>query len=133
MPNEPVHAWRRAGQALLALALARAQFASVELTVAAQAGLRWLLVALASCVLAMLALIALSATIVIALWNYCGWYSLAALALLYCAGTAVLVGWLLLSVARARPLLSETFAELAKDGAAIRGSVAALEVPEDAA
>lgn len=130
--NEPVHAWRRAGQSLLALALARAQFASVELTVAAQAALRWVLVALASCVIAMLALIALSATVVMALWEHYSWYPLAALALLYCATTVALVAWLLRSLARARPLLSETFAELAKDGAAIRGSVTPVEVPEDA-
>jgi uncharacterized membrane protein YqjE len=115
-------AWRRAGQSVLALALARAEFASVELTIAAQAGLRWLLVALAACVIAMLALIALSATIVIALWSQFGWYPLAALALLYCLATALLVGWLLRSLASARPLLWQTLAEIAKDGAAIRSS-----------
>ena len=117
-------AWRRAGQSLLALALARAQFASVELTLAAQAGLRWLLVALATCVIAMLALIALSAVVVVALWDRFSWYPLAALALLYCGSTALLAGWLMRSVATAQPLLSQTFAELAKDGAAIRRSAA---------
>ena len=115
-------AWRRAGQSLLALALARAEFASVELTLAAQAALRWLLVALATCVIAMLALIALSAVVVVALWDHFSWYPLAALALLYCGATAVLAGWLLRSIATAPPLLSQTFAELAKDGAAIRRS-----------
>lgn len=119
-------AWRRAGQSLLALALARAEFASVELTLAAQAALRWLLVALATCVIAMLALFALSAAVVVALWDHFGWYPLAILALLYCGITALLVSWLLRSIATARPLLSQTFAELAKDGAAIRQSTAAV-------
>ena len=112
--------WRRAGQSLLALALARAEFASVELTLAAQSALRWLILALATCVVAMLALIALSAAVVVALWDHFSWYPLGVLALLYCGATALLVGWLLRSVATARPLLSQTFAELAKDGAAIR-------------
>jgi len=120
--DETTPSWRRAGQSLLALALARAEFASVELTIAAQSGLRWLLVALATCVIAMLALIALSAVVVVAFWEHFGWYPLAALALLYCGTTAVLVGWLLRSIATAPPLLSQTFAELAKDGAAIRHS-----------
>lgn len=114
--------WRNAAESLLALALARLEFASVELTLAAQSALRWLLVALATCVIAMLALIALSAVVVVALWDRFSWYPLAALALVYCAATALLVGGLLASLARARPLLSQTFAELARDGAAIRRS-----------
>jgi uncharacterized membrane protein YqjE len=120
--SEATQAWRRAGQSLLALVLARAEFASVELTLAVQSALRWLLVALATCVIAILALIALSAAVVVALWEHFGWYPLAVLAVLYCASTTLLVGWLLRSVAAARPLLSDTFAELAKDGAAIRSS-----------
>jgi uncharacterized membrane protein YqjE len=128
--TEPLPTWRRAGQSLLALALARAEFASVELTIAAQAALRWLLVALAACVIAMLGLIALSATLVIGLWDHLGWYALAALALFYCLTTAALVGWLLRSLARARPLLSDTLAEIAKDGAAIRSSATVHAEPE---
>jgi uncharacterized membrane protein YqjE len=128
--SAPLPAWRRAGESLLALALVRAEFASVELTIAAQAGLRWLLVALASCVIAMLGLIALSATLVIALWERLGWYSLAALAFLYCATTVLLVAWLLRSLAAARPLLSDTLAEIAKDGAAIRSSAAVRPADE---
>ena len=127
-----MQAWRRAGQSLLALALARAEFASVELTLAAQSALRWLLVALTTCVIAMLGLIALSATLVIALWDHFGWYPLAGLALVYCASAALLLSWLLRSVAAARPLLSDTFAELAKDGAAIRSSATVPEHREDA-
>jgi uncharacterized membrane protein YqjE len=129
--SEELPSWRRAGQSLMGLALARAEFASVELTLAAQSALRWLLVALATCVIAMLALIALSAAVVVALWEHLGWYPLAALALLYCGSTALLVAWLLRSVAGARPLLSQTFAELAKDGAAIRSSTALPEGQDD--
>lgn len=127
-----MQSWRRAGQSLLALALARAEFASVELTLAAQAALRWLLVALATCVIAMLALFALSAAVVVALWDHFGWYPLGVLALLYCGATALLVAWLLRSVATARPLLADTFAELAKDGAAIRSSAALPQASDDA-
>jgi uncharacterized membrane protein YqjE len=129
--TEAMQAWRRAGQSLLALVLARAEFASVELTLAAQSALRWLLVALATCVIAMLALIALSAAVVVALWDHFGWYPLGVLALLYCGSTALLAAWLLRSVAAARPLLSDTFAELAKDGAAIRSSTTPPEAQED--
>ena len=119
---DPASSWGRAGESLLALLLARAEFASVELTLTAQAALRWLLVAMATCVIAMLALIAVSAVVVVALWDHFSWYPLAALALVYCGVTTLLVGGLLRSIARSRPLLSQTFAELAKDGAAIRHS-----------
>ena len=122
---DPASSWGRAGESLLALLLARAEFASVELTLTAQAALRWLLVALATCVIAMLALIALSAVVVVALWEHFSWYPLAGLALLYCVVTVLLVAGLLRGIARARPLLSQTFAELAKDGATIRHSAGA--------
>ncbi len=125
-------ALRRSAHALLALALTRAELASVELTLAAQGALRWLLGALAACVLAMLALMALSATLVAALWESCGWYPLAALALVYCALAAWFVLRLLRALAQARPLLAETFAELARDGLAVRNRPTATEAVDDA-
>lgn len=116
---------RRAALALLALALARAEFASVELSLSARAALRWILAALLASVLGMLGLFALSATIVLALWERYSWYPLAALGLLYCASTLALLLWVLRSIGRAPPLLAQTFAELAKDGAALRCATAA--------
>ncbi len=127
----PIDALRRAARALLSLVLARAEFASAELTLAVQDALRWLLAALGACVLAMLGLVALSAVLVVALWERCGWYTLAVLALLYCAATAILVLRLLRALAQARPLLAETIAELARDGAAIRRGAAPPESTDD--
>lgn len=125
-------ALRRSAHALLALALTRAEFASVELTLAAQDALRWLLGALAACVLAMLGFIAASATLVAALWGSYGWYPLAALALLYCAACASLVLRLLRALAEARPLLAQTFAEIHRDAMAIRNRDAGAVAADDA-
>ncbi len=120
---------RRAADAVIALLLTRAEFASVELSIAVQGALRWLLVALATCVLGMLALIALSAALVVGLWPLLGWYSVLILALVYCAATAVLAQRLLSAIAQSRPLLAQTFIELAKD----RAALAALEPARPAA
>jgi uncharacterized membrane protein YqjE len=111
----------RAANSAFALLLTRAEFASVELSLARERLLGWLLAALAAGVLAVLGLIALSATIVIALWDRFGWYTAAALAILYGGATALLVGRLLHALATAPPLLAQTFAELAKDRDALRG------------
>ncbi len=117
-----IEALRSAGVSVLALLLTRAEFASVELSLARAQILRWLLSALVACVLAMLGLIALSAMIVAALWERLGWYSVALLAVLYCASAALLVARLLREAATLPPLLAETFAELAKDRDAIFGA-----------
>ncbi len=119
MPASNGRPLQRAAESLLALVLARAEFASVELSLALQKALRWLLAALAACALGMLALIAISATLVVALWGRLGWYTVALLAILYSLGTAAIV-WRLLRVAMdAPPLLAQTFEELAKDRAAL--------------
>jgi uncharacterized membrane protein YqjE len=135
VPASAPSSLRRAADAVIALLLARAEFASVELSIAVQGALRWLLMALASCVMGMLALIALSAAIVLGLWDRLGWYSVLLLALLYCAATVLLVQRLLAALARARPLLAQTFIELAKDRAALASldpARPAPEAPEDA-
>ncbi|SPE28418.1 putative Membrane protein [Burkholderiales bacterium] len=108
-------ALRRAGISALALLLARAEFASIELSIAREQAVRWLLTALAACVLSMLGLIALSAVVALALWDRYGWYTVAVLAVLYCASAVMLVVRLLKEVEASPPLLSSTFAELAKD------------------
>jgi uncharacterized membrane protein YqjE len=103
----------------LALLLTRAEFASVELSLARAQLMRWLLFALVAAVFAMLGLIAASAFIVFVLWDRFGWVPVGALAVLY--GGAAL--WLVLRVVQeigaAPPLLEQTFAELARDRDAI--------------
>lgn len=119
MANSTFDAVRRAGASLFALALIRAEFASLELTLAVRNALRWLACVLVACVLGMLALIAASAAIVAALWDRLGWYTVGLLALVYGAATIAFGVRLAQALARARPLLSQTFAELAKDRAAL--------------
>lgn len=115
----------------LGLALTRAEFASVELSLARAQLMRWLLLALAAAVLGMLGLIALSALIVLVFWDRYGWVPVGLLAILY-VGAA---GWLLLrvleEVAVAPPLLEQTFAELARDREAVLATVRAQAVPSE--
>jgi uncharacterized membrane protein YqjE len=112
---------RRAVAAASSLLLARAEFAAAELSQAGVRALRWLLAVLLASALLMLALVALSATIVLALWERLGWYSLGLLTLIY-AGVACLVVIRLLREIRASPPpLAQTFAELAKDREALFG------------
>ena len=123
---------RRAARALLELGLARAEFASIELTLAARSALRWVAVALLASVLGMLGLLALGATLVLALWERYGWYPLAALAMLFCGASVALLAWAARSIMRAPPLLAQTISELGKDGAALRAACAPPPPEEDA-
>jgi uncharacterized membrane protein YqjE len=112
---------RRALAAACALLVARAEFAVAELAQASVTALGWLVSAVLAAVLAMLALLALTATVVMALWDRFGWYSMAALAVLY-AGASI---WMMLRLMRrirtsAHPL-AQTIAELAKDREALFG------------
>jgi uncharacterized membrane protein YqjE len=118
----------RAFQSLLSLVLTRAEFATVELSLARAQFVRWLLLALGASVFAVLGLIALSATIAVALWDRYGWVPVGVLAAVYCLAAALLVLRILDEVAKAPPLLGETFAELAKDRQAVFGRPAA---PQD--
>jgi len=106
---------RRAAAAASALLAARAQFAIAELGLAASHAAAWLLMAMLVWLLALLSICALTAAVVLALWDRFGWYSAGVLGLLY----AACAGWLalrLLRQIRASPkLLAQTFAELAKD------------------
>jgi uncharacterized membrane protein YqjE len=103
------------------LLLARAEFAAAELTQAGATALRWLLTVLLASALLIMALVALSAAIVLALWERLGWYSLGLLTLIY-AGVACFLVIRLVREIRASPaLLAQTFAELAKDREALFG------------
>jgi uncharacterized membrane protein YqjE len=121
----------RALASAVALLLTRAEFASVELSIARAQAMRWLLMALGACVLAMLGLIALSAVIALSLWERFGWMPAAVLAVAYCAGAALLVGRLLQELGSAPPLLSQTFAELAKDRDALFGTSTSTAAAEE--
>jgi uncharacterized membrane protein YqjE len=112
---------RRAATAASSLLLARAEFAAVELTQAGADALRWLLAALAATALLTLTLVAVTATIVMALWERAGWYSMGILALIYVGATGFVVHRLRRTLHARRPVLEQTLAELAKDREALFG------------
>jgi uncharacterized membrane protein YqjE len=111
----PLAAVRRLSAASLALLLSRAEFASVELAQARAQLVRWFMLALAGALLALLAAVAASAWLVVALWERAGWVTLALLA----AAFAAAAWWVLVRLQRdvrdAPPLFSQTLQELAKD------------------
>lgn len=117
----PLDAVRRLSASSLNLLLTRAQFASVELAQARAQLMRWFGLALAGAVLALLALMAVSALLVIVLWERAGAATLLALALLYALAGYLVVRRMQREVHDAPPLLAETLAELAKDRDAILG------------
>ncbi len=122
MPS-PLDAVRRLSASSLNLLLTRAQFASVELAQSRAQIMRWLGLALAGAVLALLALIAVSALLVIVLWDRSGPWTLLVLAVLYGLGGYIVVHRLQRELSEAPPLLAETLAEIAKDRDAILGRV----------
>jgi len=112
---------RRAIEAGCALFLARGEFAAAELAQARDAFLGWIAIALLIAVLLMLTLVGLSATIVALFWDRFGWYSMAAMTLIY----ASLAAWLMIRLARSfrhsPGPLAQTLAELSKDRDAVFG------------
>jgi uncharacterized membrane protein YqjE len=114
-------AMSRVARAASTLMLTRARFAAVELTQTGADALRWLLWALGATALLVLTLMVATAAIVVALWPWLGWLSLAFLTLAYAAVTGYL-GYRLWRALHARPpLLAQTMAELAKDREALFG------------
>jgi len=120
---------RRLSAVSLALLLSRAEFASVELAQARAQLVRWFMLALAGALLALLAAVAASAWLVVALWERAGWVTLALLA----AAFAAAAWWVLVRLQRdvrdAPPLFSQTLQELAKDRDALAASGAADDEP----
>jgi uncharacterized membrane protein YqjE len=112
---------RRIAAAASSLLLARAEFAAGELTLAGARAVRWLVSVVLASALMMLALIALSATVVLALWERLGWYSLGILTLVYAGVAYWIVIRLLREIRASPPPLVQTFAELAKDREALFG------------
>jgi uncharacterized membrane protein YqjE len=123
----PVDALRRLSAASVNLLLSRAEFASVELAQARAQLMRWLLLALAALLLALLGLLAATALLVALLWPALGWMSLLLPAIVYLAGAVFVFQRLQREVQDAPPLLSDTLQELAKDRDAFRGAVGAAD------
>lgn len=118
----PVDALRRLSAASVNLLLSRAEFASVELAQARAQLMRWLLLALAALLLALLGLLAATALFVAVLWPVLGWVALLLPAIVYLAGAVFVFQRLQREVDDAPPLLSDTLQELAKDRDAFRGA-----------
>jgi len=116
-----VGALRRAARAASSLLLARAEFAAVELTQTGAEALRWLAWALAATALLVLTLIVATVTIVLAVWDRLGWWSLAFLTLAYAGLTGYLIVRLRQELRNRRPLLAQTLAEVSKDREALFG------------
>jgi uncharacterized membrane protein YqjE len=116
-----VGSFRRVAKAASALLLARAEFAAVEFTQTSVDALRWLLWALVATALLVLTLLAATATIVVALWDWLGWVSLGLLTLAYAIATGYLMFRLRRQLQARRPLLAQTLAELSKDREALFG------------
>lgn len=114
-------ALRRAARAASSLLLARAEFAAVELTQIGAEALQWLLWALAATALLVVTLIVATVTIVLAVWDRLGWFSLGVLTLVYATVTAYLIVRLHRALRNRRPLLAQTLAELSKDREALLG------------
>ncbi|MFZ5637536.1 MAG: phage holin family protein [Pseudomonadota bacterium] len=115
----PFAAVRRLSTATVALLVSRAEFASLELAQTRAQLIRWIVLALAVAVLALLALFAGTALFAVLLWPRLGWIALAVPAGVY----ALLALWLFrrlsTEVANAPPVLSETLRELSADRAAL--------------
>lgn len=112
-------ALRRAAKAASSLVLARAEFAALELTQTGADALRWLLWALAATAIGTLALLTLTATIVLVLWDRFGWYAVVFLSLLYAGTTGYLIHRLWRALQTRPPLLQQTLSELVKDREAL--------------
>ncbi len=117
--TSPLDALRRLSTASVGLLLTRAEFASLELAQSRAQLMRWLGMALAVAVLALLGLMAASALLVGLLWSRWGWGTLLLLALAYALGALWLARRLQREVAGAPPLLAQTLQELARDKEAL--------------
>lgn len=120
---------RRLSAASLALLLSRAEFASVELAQARAQLLRWFMLALVGALLALLAVVAASAWLVVALWDRAGGVTLAALVVAFGAAAWWVLVRLQREVRDAPPLLAQTLQELAKDRDALARSGTADDQP----
>ncbi len=111
----PLDAVRRLSAATANLLLSRAEFASLELAQARAQLLRWFTLSLLVMALLLLTLIIGSALLTVALWPQLGWVTLAILLAVYALGAALVLRKLMVEVAAAPPVLSQTLQELSND------------------
>lgn len=111
----PLAAVRRLSASSLNLLLTRAQGASIELAQARAQLLRWTGLALAVTGLGALALMSVSALLVIVLWERAGLLTLLVLAVVYAVAASVVARRLKRELEAAPPLLAETLGEIARD------------------
>ena len=108
-------ALRRIGAASLRLVSTRIELAALELGEAQRTLVRWFALCLAAGLLALLAAIALTAALVVALWGTLGWLGLVAFALVYAIAAGALVVRVRGEVAHHPGVLATTMAELRSD------------------
>lgn len=111
----PLDAVRRLWAATVNLLLSRAEFASLELSQTRAQLFRWVALVLFAMVLVLLALIAGSALLTVALWPRYGWITLAVLSGVYALGAWLVFRTLTAEISAAPPVLSETLRELSND------------------
>ncbi|NOT87074.1 MAG: hypothetical protein HOP03_02715 [Lysobacter sp.] len=111
----PLDAVRRLSAATVNLLLSRAEFASLELAQTRVQLIRWVALALFAMVLVLLALIAGSALVTVALWPRYGWITLAVLFALYGVSAVLVFRKLTGEISAAPPVLSATLRELSND------------------
>jgi uncharacterized membrane protein YqjE len=115
-PGMPVGSTlRRLSDAALRLFATRIELASVELGQAQRSLLRWFALALGAGLLLLLAAIAATAAIVIALWDVLGWLGLAIFAIAYAVGALALVARVRRELDASPGVLAATVAELKED------------------
>lgn len=111
----PFDAVRRLSAATVNLLMSRAEFASLELSQTRAQLFRWVALAMFAMVLVLLALIAGSALLTVALWPRYGWITLAVLLGIYALGAWLVFRKLTSEMSAAPPVLSETLRELSND------------------
>ena len=111
----PLDAVRRLSAATANLLLSRAEFASLELAQTRAQFIRWVALSLFAMVLLLLALIAGSALLTVALWPRYGWVTLAVLFAAYALGAWWVLRKLTGEISAAPPVLAETLRELSND------------------
>ncbi len=111
----PLDAVRRLSAATVNLLISRAEFASLELAQTRVQLIRWVTLALFAMALVLLALIAGSALLTVALWPHYGWITLAVLFAVYVIGAALVFRKLTGEISAAPPVLSATLRELSND------------------
>jgi uncharacterized membrane protein YqjE len=120
-PSGLLHSLRAVLAQALALLVTRGELAAVELAEARDRTLRWLVLGLTAAVLLLAALMTLSLWVAAVFWDGPRALALGVLALAYAAIGATLIGIVRREAAAAPPVLAQTFAELQKDRAVLRG------------